>query len=28
VREDVIRIEISQADGDSSVMLIEKLPLP
>ena len=28
VREDVNRIEISQADGDSSVMLIEKLPLP
>jgi hypothetical protein len=28
VREDVNRIEIFQADGDSSVMLIEKLPLP
>ena len=28
VREDVNRIEISQADGDSSVMLIEKLSLP
>jgi hypothetical protein len=27
VREDVNRIEIFQADGDSSVMLIEKLPL-
>ena len=28
VREDVNRIEIFQVDGDSSVMLIEKLPLP
>ena len=27
-RDEVSRIEIFQADGDSSVMLIEKLPLP